>query len=48
MSADITKSFNGKKYKFHLESDNEVPLTGRKGGVRSMDAGRIRSDAFAN
>jgi hypothetical protein len=36
MSADITKSFNGKKYKFHLESDNEVPLTGIKGGVRNF------------
>ncbi|CAN7511158.1 copper amine oxidase N-terminal domain-containing protein [Paenibacillus sp. LjRoot153] len=36
MSADITKSFNGKKYKFHLESDNEVPLTGSKGGVRNF------------
>ncbi|WNR46182.1 copper amine oxidase N-terminal domain-containing protein [Paenibacillus roseipurpureus] len=36
MSADITKSFNGKKYKFHLEPENEVPLTGSKGGVRNF------------
>ncbi|KRE99413.1 hypothetical protein ASG89_28035 [Paenibacillus sp. Soil766] len=36
MSADITKSYNGKDFKFHLKSDKEVPLTGSKGGVRNF------------
>ncbi|MFD0696324.1 stalk domain-containing protein [Paenibacillus sp. GCM10027628] len=36
MGAELTKSFNGKNFSFHLNADADLPLTGSTGAVRNF------------
>ncbi|MDQ0877474.1 hypothetical protein QFZ77_006133 [Paenibacillus sp. V4I3] len=36
MGADLTKSFNGKNFTFHLSADGDLPLTGSTGAARDF------------
>ncbi|CAG7614897.1 stalk domain-containing protein [Paenibacillus allorhizosphaerae] len=36
MGADLSKSFNGKKFTFHLSADADLPLAGSAGAVRDF------------
>ncbi|WP_248927073.1 stalk domain-containing protein [Paenibacillus hamazuiensis] len=36
MTADITRKFNGKTFKFHPEDDSDTPFAGSRGAVRNF------------
>lgn len=46
MGADITKSFNGMNYTFHLDADKDLPLSGSTGAVRNFTWSKFNGQIY--